>query len=275
MEESSLGNRMKIYEETGKLKLMPLLPIMIRLDGKNFHTFTKGLKRPYDIRLSELMRNTTKFLVEETNALIGYTQSDEISLILYTDDMRSQLYMDGRHFKISSILSAKASVYFNQNLKKYLPEKKSSSPVFDCRTWNVPTKQEAVNTLIWREQDAVRNSIQMAGQSLYSHRELHKKDCDEIQEMLFKKGINWNDYPSFFKRGTYIRRKEVNTPFSKEEIDKLPEFHNARNNPNLIVKRHIIEEIDMPILTKIENREGVIFNGEEPKLLKDKNEQEL
>jgi tRNA(His) guanylyltransferase len=268
MKNDSIGDRMKDYERNSLPKLMPLLPVMCRLDGKNFHNFTKGLERPYDKRLSDLMVKTTKYLVEETNALIGYTQSDEITL-LWMQAPKVEMFMGGKVYKIVSILSAMASVYFNSYLPAYLPEKVGKSPLFDCRIWNLPTKEEAVNALIWREQDAVRNSIQMAGQHQFSHKQLQNKSCDEIQEMLFQEAdINWNDYPDFFRRGTYIRSVRYEKPFTTEEIESLPEKHAARSNPDLVIERRIVEQIEMPILTKVINRVGVIFNGEEPTVIK-------
>lgn len=265
--EDSLGDRMKFLEKMGEANLIPLLPVMSRLDGKSFHTFTKGLERPYDKNLSELMVATTKYLVEETNAKMGYTQSDEISLVFYSNDMKSEIFMGGRSSKMISILSAMATAFFNNNLINFLPNKVGvgSMPLFDCRVWNVPTKTEAVNCLIWRELDSTRNSIQMAGQSVFSHKELMNKSCDNIQEMLFQvHNINWNDYPAWAKRGTYVQRREISKPFTSEEIEKLPPLHNARKNPDLITVRHEVGIIDMPIFTTIVNREGVIFDGEEP-----------
>lgn len=267
MKSDGLGDRMKSYERNSLPKLIPLLPVMCRLDGKNFHNFTHGLERPYDNRLSNLMIETTKHLVEETNALIGYTQSDEITLSWMVNTPKTELFMGGKVFKIVSILSAMASVFFNKNLVDFIPEKSKQSPLFDCRIWNLPTKEETVNAFIWREQDAVRNSIQMAGQSHFSHKRLQNMNCDQIQELLFQEaGINWNDYPDFFRRGTYVLSVRHNEPFTAGEIESLPEKHNARKNPNLIIERRIVKQIKMPILTKIVNRIGVIFDGEEPML---------
>ena len=139
---------------------------MIRLDGKSFSTFTKGLKRPYDERLSNLMVETTKFLVKETNACCGYTQSDEITLVLYTEEKNSKLYFGGRLFKITSTLSAKPSVFFNRELPKYLPEKTDAIPTFNCRVWQVPSLIEAANVLLWREQDAHQEFYYNGGKML-------------------------------------------------------------------------------------------------------------
>ena len=180
METVNLGQRMKDYESMGEGNLLPLIPVVARLDGRAFHTFTSGLERPYDKRLTDLMVATTRFLVEETNARIGYTQSDEITLIWLADTYDGSIFMGGRAFKMISLLAAMATGFFNRHLGEFLPEKKDQLPMFDCRVWNVPTLMEACNVLVWREQDATRNSIQMAGQSQFSHTQLLNKSCDEI-----------------------------------------------------------------------------------------------
>lgn len=263
----NLGDRMKLYEnQTSGIRLIPRLPVIARLDGKGFSKFTKGLKRPYDERLSNLMIETTKYLVKETNANCGYTQSDEITLLWYTDKIDSSIYFDGRLFKMLTDLSAMASVFFNRKLADYLPEKADKMPRFDARVYNVPTLDEAVNSFLWRELDATKNSISMAAQAFYSHGVLMNKNSGEKQEMLFQKGVNWNDYPSFFKRGTYIQRKRVLATFSKEEIEKLPAKHNAKKDPNFVVERWIIDKVELPPLNKIENSIDVIVWGINPKL---------
>lgn len=265
--KETFGDRMKAYEsQTCGIKLMPLLPVVARLDGKGFSKFTKGLKRPYDERLSNLMIETTKYLVKETNANCGYTQSDEITLVWYSDKVDSQIYFDGRLFKMLTDLSAMASVFFNRELPNYLPEKADKMPRFDARVFNVPTLYEAVNTFLWREQDATKNSITMAASHYYSHSELQNKNGSEKQEMLFQKGVNWNDYPSFFKRGTYVQRKRVFTPFTLEEISRLPEKHNARKDPSMKIERWQIQSMEMPRLSSLENAVEVILFGEEPKI---------
>jgi tRNA(His) 5'-end guanylyltransferase len=163
-------------------------------------------------------------------------------------------------------LSAMASVFFNRKLAEYLPEKADKMPRFDARVYNVPTLDEAVNSFLWRELDATKNSISMAAQVFYSHSELMGKNSSDKQEMLFQKGINWNDYPDFFKRGTYVQRRRILTPFSKEEIEKLPAKHNAIKDPNFVVERWVIDRIELPKLSSIENSVDVILWGAEPKL---------
>lgn len=268
-EKDQFGDRMKLYEGMeAQRRLMPRLPVVIRLDGKCFSKFTKGLKRPYDERMSRLMVETTKALVAETNALMGYTQSDEISLVLYSDSEKSQIYYDGRIQKMVGDLAAFATGVFNRLLPFYIPEKVSSDPLvfprFDCRVWNVPDKVEAVNSILWREQDATKNSISMAARSVYSHKQVDGKKGCEKQEMLFAKGINWNDYPAFFKRGSFIQKRVVKKKFTTEEMKKLPPKHEARVNPDLTVERTVIEEVDMPKFSSVLNRVEVVFEGATP-----------
>lgn len=265
--KDNFGDRMKMYEnQTCGIKMLPRIPVIARLDGKGFSKFTKGLKRPYDERLSKLMVETTKYLVKETNANCGYTQSDEITLVWYSDSFESKIYFDGRLFKMISDLASMCSVYFNRNLTNYLPEKSDKMPRFDCRVFNVPNVEEATNTFLWREQDATKNSISMAAQSVYSHNQLNGKNGSDKQEMLFQKGINWNDYPNFFKRGTYVQRKRVMTKFSSEELEKLPLKHQAIINPNLEIERWIVDEVKLPPLSRIKNRVNVVIFGENPEV---------
>lgn len=256
---------MKLYEmaEAGR-KFMPLLPIVARLDGKCFSNFTRGLERPYDVRLSNLMIDTTKFLVQETNAVCGYTQSDEITLAWYSSTMESQIYFDGRIQKMVSVLAATCSVYFNYLMMARLEDRLDRQLVFDCRAWQVPTLEEAVNCFLWREFDATKNSISMAASAYYSHKELQDKDGSQKQEMLFQKGINWNDYPDYFKRGSYIQRRVIKSKLTVEDLQKLPPLHNAHKNPDLEIERTVYDRIDMPPLNRVTNRVGVIFNGELP-----------
>jgi len=288
-----LGDRMKLYEgQESDRRFMPLLPICARLDGRNFSGFTKGMQRPYDPYFSRLMIDTTKYLVEETNAKIGYTQSDEISLIFYSDKYESQVFFDGRIQKMNSILASMCSVYFNKTMQilhkdiiasyftlqnynnsesktishsvQTWAKKVNSMPLFDCRVWTVPNQEEACNVLLWRELDTTKNAITMAAREYYSDKELFKKNGSDKQELLHKKGINFNDYPAFFKRGSYIQRRTVLKKFTTEELYRLPAKHKAINNPELEVERSEVREIEMPIFTKIINRVGVVFNGENP-----------
>lgn len=263
-----LANRMKHYEHLAEQVAMPLLPLMIRLDGRGFHAFCRGLKRPYDERLSALMVKTTSRLIEETRARMGYTQSDEITLVLYSENPQAELYFGGRLFKVISTLAGLASAYFNTQLPEFLPEKvnRDQPATFDCRAWSVPTLTEAANAFLWRELDATKNSINMAAETVFPPQELLGKPSAERQEMLFQRGINWNTYPAFFKRGTFVQRRKVKRPFAIEELDQLPSQHEVRRNPALMVERSEIRLLAMPPFSKVLNRVGVIFFGEDPLL---------
>lgn len=264
MNKLSLEDRMKLYEnQTTKDRLIPLLPVVCRIDGKKFSTFVRGLKIPYDIRLTNLMIETCKYLVEETNANIGFVGSDEISLCWYNTDIKSQMFYDGKIYKIIGDLAAMSSVYFNEKLSEYLPEKVGKRPRFDCRVFNVPNIDEAVNYFISRENSITKNSISMAAQSVYSHSELNGKNSSQKQEMLFQNGINWDNYPASFKRGTYIQRKVKTGKLTIDELEKLPLKHNARNNENFEFERKYVEELDLPQLTKVKNKIDVIIYGKD------------
>lgn len=285
MDKTALDHRMEAYERAYvSNRAMPLIPTVARLDGKSFHTWTKGLDKPYDRDMIEIMQRTTKRLVEESNAVIGYTQSDEITLIFENknNDPNSQIFFGGKLYKMISVLASMCTAFFNDEVTERMQEIAvknitsiqvkarllSQKPLafFDCRIFQVPTKEEAVNCLIWREEDASRNSIQMAGHANFSDTELHKKSTDQIQEMLFQnKGINWNDYKWFEKRGTYVRRKNLERAYTTKELDALPPKHEARTNPNLIIKRTAVEFMyNFPILSKVENRVETVFEGKEP-----------
>ncbi len=260
----NIGDRMKNYEnaECGR-RFMSLLPILARIDGRAFHSFTKGMNRPYDIRFSNCMVETAKYLAKETNAAMAYTQSDEITLAWHSTDIKSQIWFDGRIAKMTSQLAAQATAFFYREIgfagfdAKYLDK----MPTFDARVWQVPNRTEAANCFLWREWDATKNSISMAASSVYSNKELFGKNGSQKQEMLFQKGINWNDYPAFFKRGTYIQKCKVSTPFSEDELEDLPPKHAARQNPELLIERTVWKQRELPILSTIINREDVIFNG--------------
>lgn len=258
-----LSTRMKSYEDDSRF--LPLVPVVARIDGKRFSNFTRKLHKPYDSRFGHLMRATTRYLVKETSACIGYTQSDEINLIFYSPVYKSQIFMGGRKKKIISVLASMTTAYFNFHLKEYIPEKSKEFVFFDTRADAYPTKEEAVNAIVWREMDATRNSIEAAARSVMSHKQMHKKNCSELMEYLFQAGINWNDYPNHFKRGSYLQRSVITRKFTPDEIQKLPEKHEARVNPNLTIVRHDVEYIEAPPILKMLNRVGFVFDGEVPR----------
>ncbi len=261
---SDLAVRMKGYERLMQTRFMPGLPICARMDGKAFHSFTRGMDRPFDRQLMDLFDRVTQHLVEWTNACVGYTQSDEISLIFYSADPKSQVFFDGKIMKMVSVLASYVTEDFNEKKPKYLPNRKHTPAYFDCRCWQVPSLEEAVNYLIWREQDATRNSILSAAQSILSHNEMQGLSVKVLQDKLHEHGINWNDYPVRFKRGQYYQRRKLFHKFTAEELEKLPPKHNAHKDPNLVFLRTQVRGIPMPPLARVANRTAVIFDGKDP-----------
>lgn len=212
-----LGNRMKAYEYVAnKDALIPNLPVIVRLDGNNFSKFTKNLDKPYDEKFTKLMQLTTEFLVSLfSKCYLGYTQSDEITLVFY-NNYQDPLEFSGRIQKLCSIIASKCTSFFALNASDYLPnnfEGMDSYPAFDCRIWNVPNWVEASNTILWREVDATKNSIQTAAQTHLPKNRVHGIKNNEVQKILLEEAdINWNDYPNSFKKGTYfIRYKNSET----------------------------------------------------------------
>jgi tRNA(His) 5'-end guanylyltransferase len=258
MSMDDLGDRMKSYEAvTTSRKAFKGQPLIVRLDGKSFHTFTKGLKRPYDTRLSALMVETMKALVDRMGSIVGYTQSDEITLVFYEDSFSSADYpFNGRIQKMESLCASYATAYFNKQLEFHLPEKADQLPIFDARAFVVPNLVEAYNCVLWRQQDATKNAISMAAQSMFSHKELQHKSGPEMQEMLFKVGINFNDYPYFFKRGTFARRVREERMLTEDQLAKIPEKH----RPTGPVERSFIDQLDI-WLSKQPDGVAALFKG--------------
>ena len=244
-----LGKRMKeYYEHVYRFGLTRRTPVAIRIDGKAFHTFTRGFQKPFDNVLVKTMQRTMKYLCENVQGCkLGYTQSDEITLILTDyDTLTTDAWFGYELQKMCSISASMATMAFNkyfaeevsnycnniprdeegcldheqfEQWKIYL-ESLNKGAMFDARVFNIP-KEEVTNLIYWRQLDAARNSIQMVGQANFSHNELQHKSCNMIQEMLMtERGINWNDFPTHLKRGSCC----VKTP-SGWHIDKeIPMF---------------------------------------------------
>ncbi len=269
MDKTDIGDRMKEYErmESGR-RLMPRLPACIRVDGRSFSRMTRGLGRPYDRRMSVAMAKVAKYLAKETGARCAYTQSDEISLVLHADHPASQLFFGGKIQKMVSVIAAMASVKFNQavNTKRNgcfvpaeggIPELCGKTASFDCRVWNVPSLEEAANCILWRELDATRNSVQSAARAVFSHKQCVNKNSDQLRDMLSQEGAHWDDYPGFFKRGTYFIRREVS-------VTKTRAIALGDEPSSVVCQRRAYHEAVLPPLRQVRNRVEVLFYGAEP-----------
>lgn len=259
-----LGDRMKAYEAAeSERRLLPLCPIYARIDGRCFSSFTRGMDRPFDPVMTEAMIATASELVEQTHARIGYTQSDEISLVWLADSYKSEVFFGGKVQKMVSVLAALATAAFTRAiLAGPYADRVLRLPHFDARVFSLPNKTEAANAVLWREMDATKNAVSMAARSVYSAKQLHGKKSAEMQEMLFAKGINFNDYPAFFKRGTFLRRVTRERELTGAEIAAIPEAH--RPAPGQTFARSSVERLEMPRFGSVTNREAVIFDGDEP-----------
>lgn len=249
MDKTSLGNRIKGYEKASEVHLLRRTPVLIRVDGRAFHTLTRGMERPFDDKLIDCMATTTQKLVENVDGCnFGYTQSDEITLLL-TDyaTLETQPWFDYRKSKIESMTAAMATAYFGRVFVENFPERFDNSvPLFDSRAFNVP-REEVVNAFIWRQKDWTRNSIQMVGRSHFSQKQLHGKSCNDIQEMLFQEhGINWNDIETYKKRGMCVYRELI--PVTKDEEPKLENF-----GLDIVYKLEYKIDLDIPIFTQNRN----------------------
>lgn len=283
MSYSNLDIFMKEYEGIeAKRTLVPGLPVCIRLDGRAFHNVTKNCLRPFDAELREVMCRVTTALMEECNAVIGYTQSDEITLVLKPMAHIGDYYFGGRIQKICSMLAAVASVKFNYlvhdvEFTKLEPRIGKRKAYFDCRAWNVPHMDFAALVLSWRQADSIKNAISMIAQTLYPHKELLGKNSDVKLEMIKKAGYKmkwspteWNgdlffDKEAMNMQGTFIVRKTILRTLTKEELENLPPKHTARQNPDMTFLRHAYIRFAGVILRNITNQAGYLFNGEIPK----------
>ena len=290
MDTSDLANRMKEYEKRNQYYLQKRTPVAIRVDGRSFHTFTKGFKRPFDDILMKSMQETAKYMCENIQgAKLAYIQSDEITIILTDyDTLETDCWINYRTDKLCSISASMATMAFNKffrkNVENFVQDcatdyetqglcgegtveyelcktyQKSAEKgaMFDARCFNIP-KEEVTNLIYWRQLDATRNSIQMVGQANFSHKELQNKSCNDIQDMLHEqRGINWNDYPTVCKRGTAcIKNRKI--------IEYLDEFKaTAKLMDSTKTENSWIIDTEMPIL-KGEDRayvDDLVYIGE-------------
>lgn len=267
--KDSLGDRMKKYESVSRNFLTRRVPIIIRLDGEAFHTFTKGMRKPFDRILMTTMQSTMKYLCENVQGCVfGYTQSDEITLVL-TDyaTIKTDAWFGYNVQKMVSIAASMATLAFNRffiaevssQIEEFpvveeqnedleyllmLNNSKLFKAMFDARAFSVPVN-DVCNCLIWRQQDATRNSIEAVGQANFSHKELQGKSCNDIQEMLWSQlNLNWNDFPVDCKRGSCCYRVKKELP--------MQDPHNSKQE--IVVSRRMwVIDREPPIFTQDRN----------------------
>lgn len=289
-DKDTLGNRMKAYEELSTSRqLMPNCPVYARIDGRAFHTFCRGMYRPFSLAFIEAMQETCKYLVDKTGAILGYVQSDEISLGW---ENYSKAPFEGRIQKLESVLASMASAKFILYAESLREEAKFSNdkhtliervhkciPSFDCRIFNVPDMTELANAFLWRENDAVKNSITGMALNFFSHNQIQNKSGEVKIAMMKDKGYDfYNETYEAFIRGTFYHRENYLKELSEEELSKIPE--NQRDNlvqdketdleGNAIKdgwccwRSRIVPMVLPWRLTDTLDVTGVLFNGEQP-----------
>ena len=250
----ALGARMKEkYEMRARSYLTPGVPVAIRIDGKAFHTFTRGFKKPFDRVLMTSMQKTMQYLCQNIQGCVfGYTQSDEITLILIDyQNIDTDCWFGYQVQKVCSVAASMATMAFNKfftknvnyfemthehddTINEYcttLVNAAEKGAMFDARCFNIP-KEEVANLIYWRQLDATRNSIQMVAQANFPHKELQGRTCNMLQDKLFlEKGINWNSYPVDCKRGAACIRKVVEVPCDNDGIALRSHWINDNNMP--------------------------------------------
>lgn len=243
IKKDSLGDRQKAYEAVNDRILVPKMPFIVRVDGKAFHTYTRGFVKPFDTIMGATMIEVTKKLCEEiAGAVLGYTQSDEITIVCkYTDRIVSQAWFNGRVRKIETIAASKATKWFNKifsekvhdyienyegteeykNTLRLFYNKKIGMAEFDARAFNIP-EWDCINNVIWRQQDATRNSVEAVGHANFNTKELHKVNCEGIKEMLLKqKNINWeSDFTPYQKYGAFCYKIQETRTIKGETVER-------------------------------------------------------
>ena len=283
----SLGDRMKAYEELSTSRqLMPNCPVYARIDGRAFHTLCKGLKKPYSLAFIDTMQEVCKYLVDETGAALGYVQSDEISLGW---ESYSKAPFEGRIQKLESVLASMASAKFVQ----FIEASKSSSPLvinhgidilwhrtqihvpsFDCRVFNLPSMIELANAFLWRENDAIKNSVTGMALNFFSHKKIQGKSGKEKIEMMKEIGYDfYRDTPPSFLRGTFFHRENYLKVLSEEEVGKIPEKQRGGLQKKELgggkveyscIRSHV-DVVDLPYrLTDTKDLVNVLFGNELP-----------
>lgn len=241
MKHDDFGDRMKAYESAfTSTKLDPSKYMCVRIDGRGFSKFTKGFKKPFDGHMTNVMVSTMKSLVKETHASVGYTQSDEITLIFAPNTGR---IFGGKVSKINSVFASMVTAHFNLHLQATYPAVIDKLAYFDCRVWDVPDDVEASNVLLWRVQDARKNSVSSLFRWTAGHKAMNKLDQLQMKEYLLEHhACDWNALPNFWKYGTYAKPIVYESYLTAEELQNIPE---GKKPVDILVKRSKIENVNI------------------------------
>ncbi len=254
-----LSERMKGYERAQQQYFLPGLPVIVRLDGKCFSSWTRGLDKPFDRRLMAAFDAVTQGLVKVSGARLAHTYSDEISLLLYADSHESQIYYQGKPQKLITVLASTLTVAFRLAVGEWRPPRPWEPAYFDARAFSLPSIDEAANYFRWRELDAVRNSISSLAQAHFSPKQLHGKDGEAMKTMLrdacdgttMADGLvpKWESLSARETRGQYVARRKVFKELDDDTLARIPE----KNRPEGPIERHEVQLLDMPPWTEITN----------------------
>lgn len=241
--KGSLGDRMKAYEMAYSGQALTDSHIMIRLDGKGFSRFTKRLIKPFDKRLTEAMVITMNHLLKVTDAKLGYTQSDEISLYIPKPEGLTEVIFGARIQKLVSLLASEATVVFNAWVQDFIPEKQGSYARFDCRVWTVPTATVAADAFKWRMQDCVKNSVSMTSHHIFGHKESLNKNTDEKIAALFASGFDWHKHLDCHKFGTFAEMSREVVPIP-DEVKHFPSNAGKAFTMRSVVRNFSLTQFD-------------------------------
>lgn len=246
---------------------MRSLPIYARIDGRSFSKFTRDMDRPFDNKMTCAMIETVKYLVDKSGATLGYTQSDEISLVWANTDHTAELWFGGKIHKITSVLASMATIAFVEGVMTYFPDWQlylHRMPHFDCRVMQVPNLDELANCLLWRNLDCMKNSVSQAAAAHYAANELMNKNTQAKIDMLEARGIRYEDYPDSFKLGTFVRKRTTLGQFDPQKWASIPIAH--RPPLSAEIYRSEICAYHLPKLNTVKNRKEVLFGDADVQL---------
>lgn len=239
------GKEMKMHERNVPDYIPNEESILIRLDGRAFHSFTRGLARPFSPILRECMTETTKHLAKTFNAKLAFVQSDEITLLIGYKVGEAEHMFRGKRDKLISLSSAEATLFFNDQIREKIPEKARMRPLFDSRITRCANPEIQMLNFRWRQMDCVRNAIAMIAQANIPHSQLQGKNIQTQIAMLRDRGVQYESFSEFERLGTFVRRIRVDKELSEEQLNRIPE--DRRPAPGTLFSRadHIVETFDM------------------------------